>query len=501
MPSDHCFNDTCIITDPFFINQHNNFLGEAAIACYYSERLDILISYYGGSEIMSKILRSIILLCLSFSLHGTQVTIIGCGYVGLTMAAILSHCGHTVKCVEIDTEKIAQLKNKKLYIYEPHMEDLLFSKNNSLRFYSELKQAMDSEIVYICVATPTDAQGNCDCSMLYRVFNQIVSSCNEMDSKIICVKSTVPPATMRELRELAAQAKKNNIHLVYNPEFMREGSAINDIYTNNPIVLAGDSLTALENVEKLYSFAHSNIQVIKTTFEAAELIKYAWNAFSAIRVSFVNELACLCRAYGADVTTVIQGFALSEQLLPTHTIKPGPGYGGSCLPKDTVSLSKIMEKNGFSSSIVHQAIESNKNHKEKIIQNIFDLLGSSDEQKTVAVLGLAFKAGTNDIRYAPALDIIAALVEKGITVQAYDPKAMGAMQVLYPQIQYCDSVYAAVKNADCIILLTEWDELKNLDLAVVAQLCKKKVLVDTRNICNTNMLKQHGFTYLNMGMI
>lgn len=443
------------------------------------------------------------LLCLSFSLYGSQVTIVGCGYVGLTMAGILSHCGHTVKCVEIDAEKISRLRNKKLYIYEPHMEDLLFPSinNSSLLFYSDFKQAMDSEIVYICVATPTDAQGNCDCSMLYRVFNEILSSCNETDSKIICVKSTVPPGTMRTLRDSVIQAKKNNVHLVYNPEFMREGSAINDIYTNNPIVLAGDSWIELEKLEKLYSFAHRNIPVIKTTFETAELIKYAWNAFSAIRIAFVNELACICRAYGADIATVTQGFALSEQLLPTHTIKPGPGYGGSCLPKDALSFSKIMEKNGFSSSMVHQAIQSNKNHKSKIIQNIFDLLRSSDEQKTVAVLGLAFKVGTNDIRYAPAIDIITALVEKGITVQAYDPKAMDAMRALFPHIQYCNSAYAAVKDSDCIVILTEWDEIKNLDFAVVAQLCKKKVLIDARNVCDTRMLQQQGFTYINMGLV
>ncbi len=208
----------------------------------------------------------------------------------------------------------------------------------------------------------------------------------------------------------------------------------------------------------------------------------------------------MCRYFNADIDAVVKGFSLSERLLPTNVIKPGPGYGGSCLPKDTLSFSKVLENNGFSSSMVHQVIISNINHQKKLVQDIFSLLPKPFENKVVSILGLSFKANTNDIRYSPAITVIKELLENGIEIKAYDPKAIENMKKLFPSVSFFESPYEAVKNADCIIVLTEWDEIKNLDLQKIALLCNHKMLIDTRNIFKTENLKELGFNYLNMGM-
>ena len=364
---------------------------------------------------MKSVRQSMLFLFFSLSLQGNLVTIVGCGHVGLTLAAVLSHGGHAIICVDIDKEKITGLNNQKLHIYEPQLQDLLFdaSRRGKVVFVDDVRRAIDSEIFYICVATPIASDGTCDCSALYSVFHDVVRQCSDASAlKIICVKSTVPPGTMRTLHDYLVKEKKHNIHLIYNPEFMREGSAIDDTYTSNPIVLAGESLDALQRIEDMYNnFLNHTVKVIKTNFETAEIIKYAWNSFSAMRVAYVNELALLCRECNADISTVVQGLALSEELLPTGTIKPGPGYGGSCLPKDASSFSKVMEENGFSFSVIHRVIRSNKNHIDRVIQDVLALLEVSEGQKIVTLLGLSFKAHTNDIRNAPSVDIIKTLME------------------------------------------------------------------------------------------
>ena len=446
--------------------------------------------------------RLIIFIFLTNYIFAQQISIIGCGYVGLTLSAILSKCGHQIICFDIDHEKVAKLRNKKISIYEPQLEELLFNTSSSKMIFvtKDLCQALDSDILFVCVPTPSDSAGNCDCSFLNTAFKNIVKQCNDTDFKIICIKSTVPPGTIRKLKDFLVKERKNNIHLVYNPEFMREGSAIQDIYERNPIILGGESIEALEIIEDLYSaYINKDTQIIKTSFEAAEIIKYAWNSFSAIRITYVNELALLCRYFNADIDAVVKGFSLSERLLPTNVIKPGPGYGGSCLPKDTLSFSKVLENNGFSSSMVHQVIISNINHQKKLVQDIFSLLPKPFENKVVSILGLSFKANTNDIRYSPAITVIKELLENGIKIKAYDPKAIKNMKKLFPSVFFFESPYEAVKNVDCIIVLTEWDEIKNLDLNKVALLCNNKILIDTRNIFNPENLGKFGFTYLNMG--
>lgn len=439
----------------------------------------------------------LVLFLFNISVYGNQITIIGCGYVGLALASILSRNGHTIVCVDIDKEKITSLNNYTLPFYEPNLDDTLFNaaRKGTIIFVDDVERVLESEIFYLCVATPTDATGKCDCSLLNSCFNTIISKVDAA-SKIICIKSTVPPGTMQRLQALIKE-KKHSIHLVYNPEFLREGSALQDIM-NNPIVIGGESTQAIEKIADLYS-NFQTYRIIKTNFETAEILKYAWNSFSAMRITYINELAVLCRKFNADIATVTQGLALSECLLPTAAIKPGPGYGGSCLPKDAAAFAKVMEEQGFSSSIIHQVITSNNNHRKRLISDVCALLGKSEYQKVVTILGLAFKAHTNDIRNSPAIDLIKALIERGIIVKVYDPQAMNSMKELFAHIHYCNSPYQAVQGADCIVVLTDWDEFKEIDFDKIAVLCNKKIIVDTKNIYNPELLKKYNFTLYNYG--
>lgn len=429
----------------------------------------------------------------------SSITIIGANYVGLVVAGVLIKCDHKVYCIDKDRDKIKLLKNKQIPIYEPHLQELLFkAPQDSLSFTDSLSEVPPGDLIYICVGTPSSSEGTCDCSAIYEVIDEIVSL--KRNPKIICVKSTVPPGTHAKLKQYLMKKGLLSIKLVYNPEFMREGSALEDIMTQNPLVIASDSDKAKDDIEALYApLRMKDIPVIKTSFETAEIIKYAWNAFSALRVTFVNEVAMLCKSLNANVFTVIQGVAQSERLLPTQVLKPGPGFGGSCFPKDTIAFTKVLEEKGFLSSLVHQAILSNKNHIQAIIRDIIGLLGKEPQQKTVAVLGLSFKANTDDIRNAPSVEIISALKKQGTCIQAYDPQAIPAMKRVFPDLIYCDSVYTAIQHADCILVLTEWEEIKNLDLARASQLCNTKVLFDMRNIYDPSLAKKYGFQLFNLG--
>lgn len=445
-----------------------------------------------------------LLLYMHMSLFGNTVTIIGCGYVGLTLAAILSDAGHTVHCVEKDENKLNRLISQQLYIYETGLAEILFPamERGSLAFFDSLDQVHDTSIFFVCVPTPIDSLGACDCSYLFEACAEIAQyAMKHSNPKIVCIKSTVQPGTMAQVQDLFLAMGLDSVELVYNPEFMREGSALRDIYIN-PIVLGGNSQEALKTIRNLYGNSHSEqVEVINTTFETAEMIKYAWNAFSAIRIAYVNELALLCRSLGADITTVIKGFAMSEQALPTTTLKPGPGIGGSCLPKDTRAFATLLEQHDFHSSLMHQAIQSNRSHIDRVVQDIFAALPDSTQNKVVTLLGLSFKANTNDIRNAPSLDIIKALIQAGVTVHAYDPQAIDAMSKVFPEVDYFDCPYRAVQDSDCIVVLTEWDEIKNLDLELIAQLCKRRVMIDTRNVFDTQLLKKYDFFYRNMGSL
>jgi UDPglucose 6-dehydrogenase len=457
---------------------------------------------------MFKIKKYLILLVCFYltTIQASQITIVGCGYVGLTMAALFSEVESNIVCFDIDKKKIETLKNSKTPIFEPGLSELLFETSTShhLRFTDNLLEAMQSNVFFICVPTPSNDNGHCDCTYLFKAFDDILEHCPVEGKKIICVKSTVSPGTMKKLHKRLDEADCNDIHLIYNPEFMREGSALYDVRYRNPVVLASTSEDALQMLESMYRKMLSSascINFIKTDYASAEVIKYAWNSFSAIRITYVNELAFLCRKLGANIYPVIQGIALSEELLPTKKLLPGPGYGGSCLPKDTRGFSKIIEGQGMQESLVHQAIKSNANHVKQLIEDIFLFLDDFTQEQTVAFLGLSFKANTNDIRNSSAIPIIDALQKRGVLIKAFDPKANEEMKGLYPQVMYCSCPYEAATNADCIVALTEWDQIKHIDLGRIANICRSKVLIDARNLFDVEGLEKHGYRYINMGKL
>lgn len=435
-----------------------------------------------------------ILFFMQVNISAEKVTIVGANYVGLVTAKVLSQLEHEITCVDIDNVKIIALNKGICTIYEPGLKDI-FETKRKITFTNNICEALDSHIIYICVGTPTNENLECDCTAIYKVFDEIIKYCNE--PKIICIKSTIAPGTNRRLQSYLTNYDFN---LVYNPEFMREGSALSDILTKNPIVVAGDSDVAVARVLNLYDKLINNGRAaIKTNFETAELIKYSWNAFSAIRITYVNELAYLCNSLSADVFTLINALSYSEILLPTKDIKPGSGIGGSCLPKDTAAFAKIINSNGLQSSIVHQAIVSNNQHIKNLINTICLALNNNLKNKIITILGLTFKANTNDIRYAPAIKIIGKLREEGAIIRAYDPQAVCEMKKIYPDITYFDCPYKASEKSDCIFALTDWEEIKNLDLNKIGFLCKEKILIDPRNIFEPKEALQAGFELFNLG--
>ena len=439
---------------------------------------------------------------ISFSIsHNQIVTIVGSGYVGLTLAAVLLEQDHTITCIDIDKDKINGLNKGHLHIYEPFLEELLLknSRNNKISFKDTLLDAKKSDIYYLCVPTPLDKEGNCDLSYLYKAFSEVIEIAENSEDIIICVKSTVPPGTMQRLKNILENKKRTN-SLIYNPEFMREGTAIADIYAN-PIIIGGESLKGIEKIETINrGFSHKNdVACIKTSFITAEMIKYSWNSYAALRITFINELASLSRILGSSIIDITKALSLNEELLATAAIKAGPGFGGSCLPKDTQAFLRIFELNNFSSSIMNQIIESNKNHKQKIIEIIINELEKKKNPQIVTLWGLSFKAETNDVRYSPAIDIIQALLQKNIKIQAYDPKANSEMKKLFPEVVFYDSAYEAARKSDYIIALTEWEEIKNIDLSKIAEICNQRNILDTRNLYNPLDLKKFDFSYINMG--
>lgn len=433
-----------------------------------------------------------------------QVSIIGSGYVGLVAGAGLAEIGHNVVCIDSDHEKITKLQQGIIPIYEPDLQELIIKHLHShkLSFSTNSEQSIkDAEIIIITVGTPIDHNDQVDISALNNVIMTIGK--NLASYKIICIKSTVPIGTCQDAQvTLQKLCGHHNFAVVSNPEFLREGSALYDFFEKNPIVLGSDSEYALNIMEELYKpLIADGRTLIKTNFATSEAIKYAWNAFSTIKIAYTNELSHLCNTVGADIFTLMLGVSFSEKLLPIGTVKPGPGIGGSCLPKDTKAFVSFAKKHNLDFDIVQSAINANSNHTQKILNSLYALLDNTVAQKTVAILGLAFKPNTDDIRSSPAIYAIKKLLCDGAIVKAYDPYAQKNMQILIPEALYCSSVNQAIKDADALILITDWEEFKTIDLQTIANLMKQKIIIDTRNMWNPQDLNRHGFTYHNLGRI
>jgi len=433
-----------------------------------------------------------------------HITVIGTGYVGLVSGAGLADFGLQVICVDQDKDKIKRLKKGEIPFYEPGLEELVSKnvKNGCLSFTTDMKTSVrQSLVIFIAVGTPDDGQGQPDLSQVEAVARELAEAID--DYKVIVIKSTVPVGTNRWIKEVisAAGGKKGiKVDVVSNPEFLREGAAIEDFMRPNRVVLGSDSAEALAVVKDIYR----PLYLIETPFvitglETAELIKYASNAFLATKISFINEVANLCEKVGADVHHVAKAMGLDGRIGPKF-LHPGPGYGGSCFPKDTLALAHLGRKLGSPLSIVEAVIEVNQRQRARMVNKIETALGSL-KGKTVGVLGLTFKPNTSDVRESPAIDIVRILLEKGAKVRAYDPAGMDEFKkaVTGRNLSFCQDAYQAAKGADALVFLTEWNELRNLDLKKLLKIIAQPLILDLRNIYDSGKMRELGYTYIGVG--
>jgi UDPglucose 6-dehydrogenase len=424
----------------------------------------------------------------------------GTGYVGLVTGACLSDFGNAVVCLDIDEERIDRLKEGKMPIYEPGLEEMV-ARNTArgrLSFSTEIPFAIKaSEIIFICVGTPSAANGDVDMSYVFKAA-QMIGQYME-DYKIIVNKSTVPVSTGVQVAEIIRQAQpEGDFEIVSNPEFLREGSAIEDFMHPDRVVIGASSQRALEALVDVYRPLYlKETPMVLTDVESAEMIKYASNALLAAKISFINEIANICEAYGADVAAVARGMGLDERIGPRH-LYPGAGYGGSCFPKDVSGLASTARKGGVEVPLIEAINATNARQRQRMIDKLRCLLGDFSD-KTVCILGLSFKPDTDDIREAPALTMIEALQAEGATVRAYDPAALEKVQARYPGLIGCQDPYGAASGADALVLMTEWNEFRNIDLPRIHKALKVPRLLDCRNVYEPDELQELGFEYVSVG--
>jgi len=430
-----------------------------------------------------------------------QIAVIGTGYVGLVTGACFAEFGVDVTCVDKDADKIARLNAGEMPIYEPGLEQIV-SKNvqaGRLRFTTDLKQAVEQALViFLAVGTPPKEDGSADLSFVESAARSIARHMNGY--KVIVTKSTVPIGTGERLRKLIGENLKTrlNFGIVSNPEFLREGAAINDFMRPDRVVIGSRDEEAIAIMRDLYRPLYLiEAPFVLTSLEAAELAKYAANAFLATKISFINEVANLCESIGCDVHDVARAIGMDRRI-GSKFLHPGPGFGGSCFPKDTRALASVAREFGRESTIVDAVIEVNRRQREAMVPKIEKLVGSL-QGKTIAVLGLAFKPETDDMREAPAIDIVQALVERGATVRAYDPVAMTEAAKVLPQVTYAADEYEAVSGADALVFVTEWNQFRALDMARVRDLMRSPRIADLRNIYDPADMRELGFEYVGVG--
>ena len=432
-----------------------------------------------------------------------NVVMIGSGYVGLVSGACFAEFGANVICVDKDESKIDALLQGDIPIYEPGLDDLV--KRNveagRLAFSTELKEPVkNADLVFIAVGTPTRrGDGHADLKYVYAAAEELANYL--YGYTVIVDKSTVPVGTARQVSRIITKANPGaDFDVASNPEFRREGSAIGDFMRPDRVVLGVESARAEALLSELYrplNLIEAPIHV--TNLESAELIKYASNAFLATKISFINEISQLCDQVGADVHSVSRGMGLDGRI-GKKFLHPGPGYGGSCFPKDTLALIRIAQEHGVSSRIVESVVEVNASQKARMVTKIRDALGGTESDKVIAVLGLTFKPETDDMRDSPSLAILPALADKGAIIKAHDPEGMEEAKKILPEsIEYWSTVDQVIENADAVVLMTEWNEYRGLDLDHLKQKMKGNVFIDLRNVYERDLMQQHGFDYYCVG--
>jgi len=433
-----------------------------------------------------------------------RIAMIGTGYVGLVSGACFSEFGTQVICVDKDRGKIKQLENGELPIYEPGL-DALVSKNvaaGRLSFTTELEPAVKSaDAVFISVGTPSRrGDGHADLSYVYAAATEIAQAIEGYT--VVVTKSTVPVGTGREVqRIILATNPGTEFDMVSNPEFLREGSAIEDFMRPDRIIIGTNSKAALDLLKELYRPLYLlETPILRTNIETAELIKYAANTFLATKITFINEISELCEKVGANVQEVARGIGLDGRIGPKF-LHAGPGYGGSCFPKDTRALVQTANEQGTPLKVVETVIEVNSERKRRMSDKIVTACGGSVKNKTIAVLGLTFKPNTDDMRESPSLSIVPALQAAGATIRTYDPQGMDEARELLPNTVFCLDAYETMIGANALVIVTEWNEFRLLDLKRVKTLLVDPVLVDLRNIYNTDEIARAGLNYYSVGRV
>ena len=434
----------------------------------------------------------------SFKMH---IAVIGTGYVGLVTGACFAEFGVDVICVDVDAEKIERLEAGIMPIYEPGLEQIV-TKNvqaGRLRFTTDVKTAVEQALViFLAVGTPPLEDGSPDLSFVEAAAKSVAEHMNGY--KVIVTKSTVPIGTGEHIRTLIREHQKRELAfgIVSNPEFLREGAAINDFMRPDRVVIGSGDQEAIAIMRDLYRPLYLiEAPVVITSLEAAELTKYAANAFLATKISFINEVANLCEKIGCDVHDVARAMGMDKRI-GSKFLHPGPGFGGSCFPKDTRALASVARQFGSDSLMVDAVIEVNRRQRSAMLPKIEKLVGPLSG-KTIAVLGLAFKPETNDIREAPAQEIIRGLLERGAKVRAFDPVAMSETAKVISEIDYAEDEYEAVKDADALVIVTEWNQFRALDMRRIRDLMRSPRIADLRNIYEPEDLRELGFDYVGVG--
>ena len=431
-----------------------------------------------------------------------NITMLGTGYVGLVSGTCFSEFGFNVCCVDKDQEKIFNLNNNIVPIYEPGLENLIKKNKDSgrLTFSNDIDgNIKKADVVFIAVGTPSRrGDGHADLTYVYEAAEQIA---NQIDKyTVIVTKSTVPVGTGLEVKKIIKKVNPNaEFDVVSNPEFLREGNAIQDFMRPDRVVVGYESEKAKNIISALYKPLYLiETPILFTDLKTAELIKYSANAFLALKISYINQMADLCEKVGADVHGVAKGIGLDKRI-GSKFLHPGPGYGGSCFPKDTLALVKTANENNSNISIIETVVKYNSQRKSDMASKILKELGNDFENKKVSILGLSFKPETDDMRDSPSLDIIPLLQEKGITISAYDPVAMDEAKKLLKNIEFADNIKTCLQKSDALVILTEWNEFRSLFPEDLSKHMKGKLVIDLRNALNPENFIDSDFTLIQIG--
>jgi len=430
-----------------------------------------------------------------------NIAVIGAGYVGLVTGACFAEFGVNVTCVDVDAGKIARLNDGQIPIYEPGLDQIVVKNKQAgrLSFTTDTRAAVEqSLVIFLAVGTPPREDGSADLRHVEEAARDIARYMNGY--KVVVTKSTVPVGTGEHLRRLTSEHQKGkfNFGIVSNPEFLREGAAIDDFMRPDRVVIGSRDEAAIAIMRDLYRPLYLiETPVVITSLEAAELTKYESNAFLATKISFINEVANLCDRIGCDVHDVARAMGMDNRI-GRYFLHPGPGYGGSCFPKDTTALLSVAKEYGSECLIVGAAVEVNLRQRQRMVEKIEGLAGGLKGKK-VAMLGLSFKPETDDMREAPSVDIIRALLERGAEVRAYDPVASEQAGKALPEIEYALDEYAAAEGADCLVFMTEWNQFRALDMGRVKGLMRQPKVADLRNIYDPERMRELGFEYVGVG--